>query len=91
MVNRQKRSRTLKRISVKTPGGKTVVHFRKPKPGKAHCASCKRVLEGVPRVRAAEMMKLAKTERRPERPYAGMLCSTCMRRTMVARARAKNV
>ena len=91
MVNRQKRSRTLKRIQVKTPGGRVVTHYVKPKFGKHHCAACGSVLEGVPRVRVAEMRKLGKTERRPERPFGGVLCSSCLRRKIINEARAPYV
>ena len=73
------KSRTFRRIFVKTPGGKTVIHYEKRKPSKAHCANCGNVLSGVPRERPFKMMKMGKTEKRPERPYGGMLCSRCMR------------
>jgi len=91
MVNNQKRSRTLKRIQVKTPGGRTVTHFVKPKFGKHHCAACGRVLEGVPRARVADMNKLGKTERRPERPYGGVLCSPCLRQKIITGSRVSHV
>ncbi|MBI2129611.1 50S ribosomal protein L34e [Candidatus Woesearchaeota archaeon] len=73
------KSRTFRRVFVKTPGGKTVIHYEKRKPSKAHCANCGSVLSGVPRERPFKMMKMGKTEKRPERPYGGMLCSKCMR------------
>jgi len=40
---------------------------------------CGKVLHGVASARPYKMAKLSKTEKRPERPYAGMLCSSCMR------------
>ena len=64
---------------VKTPGGKTVIHYREGKPSKAKCASCSTVLAGVPRERPYKMQNMAKTKKRPERPYGGKLCSKCMR------------
>ena len=70
-------------IFVKVPGGRTVVHFKKKKPGKAKCGSCGKILAGVPRERPHKMKKMAKTKKRPERPYGGNLCSACMRKKIV--------
>ena len=79
MVRGQKRSRTFRRIAVKTPGGRTTMHYRLRAPSKARCGSCGGFLAGVARGRAAKLNKLSKTERRPERPFGGVLCSSCMR------------
>jgi large subunit ribosomal protein L34e len=68
-----------RKIFVKAPGGKTKVQFRERKPSKAVCGSCKKQLSGVPRERPAVLGKLPKTQRRPERPFGGVLCSKCMR------------
>ncbi|MBI4739339.1 50S ribosomal protein L34e [Candidatus Woesearchaeota archaeon] len=87
MVNPSRRSRSKRRVFRKTPGGKLSMLFKKRKSAKAQCASCGSMLSGVARVRATQLRTLAKTEKRPERPYGGVLCSACMRRTMIARAR----
>ncbi|MEM5793136.1 MAG: 50S ribosomal protein L34e [Candidatus Aenigmatarchaeota archaeon] len=79
MVRRMLRSRSFKKTQKKVPGGRTVIHYRRGKTNPARCGNCGRELKGVPRLRASEMRKLAKTERRPERPYGGVLCSECMR------------
>jgi len=63
---------------VKTPGGKTVIHFEKRKPSHAKCALCKKELKGVPR----DVRGLPKTKKRPERPFGGYLCSKCMRKVL---------
>jgi large subunit ribosomal protein L34e len=81
------KSRTLRKVFVKTPGGKTTLHYRKRKPSKAVCASCKTQLAGVPRERPYKMMNLPKTAKRPERPYGGVLCSPCTRKLMKEKAR----
>ncbi|MBS3142102.1 50S ribosomal protein L34e [Candidatus Woesearchaeota archaeon] len=81
------KSRTFRRIMRRVIGG-TKLHYVKRKPQAAHCASCGRVLAGVPRGRDVMIRKLAKTERRPERPYGGVLCSACMRTLLKARARS---
>jgi len=73
------RSRSLKRIPKKIPGGASVVHYARKEPSKPICASCKKPLHGVPRGRKAKIKKLPKTKKRPSRPYGGNLCSKCLR------------
>ena len=79
MVRRALRSRSLRKIKVKTPGGNVVTHFKKRKPQKSHCGGCGDVLKGVPRERPTKMQNIAKTKKRPERAYGGVLCSKCSR------------
>jgi len=74
---------------VKVPGGRTVIHFEKKKPSKAVCADCGDALKGVPRERPYKMMNMAKTKKRPERPYGGKLCSKCTRKLLREQARGK--
>ena len=86
-----KRSRTLRRIKVKTPGGRNIVHYLPRQPGKAHCAGCRKPLAGVARARPTQLNKLSKTEKRPERPFGGVLCSSCMRAEIRQRVRGPHV
>ena len=88
MVAGRYRSRTFRRVFVKTPGGKTVLHYRRRKPGKAHCATCGKVLLGVPRELSRKMANLPKSSKRPERPYGGKLCSACTRQVLKEKARS---
>lgn len=81
------RSRTLRRVSRRTPGSRTKLHYKKRKPSKAKCSKCGKLLPGVPRERPYKMSRMPKTKKRPERPYGGMLCSACMRLKMVSEAR----
>lgn len=83
-----KRSRTLRRLKVKLPGGKTTLHYKERKPAKAKCGKCGSVLKGVLRERPVKMKKLARTIKRPERPYTN-LCSKCMRALIVEKARSQ--
>jgi len=84
---RFKSRKSLRQIYVKTPGGKTVVHYKKKKPGKAHCAECGALLHGVPRELATKMKNMPKTAKRPERPYGGVLCSKCARKKIIEELR----
>ncbi len=87
MVAGRYKSRTLRRKKVKTPGGRLTTHYLKRKPNKAHCADCGTVLSGVPRERPYVMRNLAKTQKRPERPFGGVLCSRCSRELIKKQAR----
>ena len=58
---------------------KVVIRKVRKKPKIAKCAICKKPLHGVPREIPSRMRKMAKTEKRPERPFGGYLCSECMR------------
>ena len=88
MPRGQFKSRRFKRIFVKTPGGKTVMHYREPKPGKAKCPIYGTVLAGVPHASSTRVRNLPKTKKRPERPYGGVLSSKAMRDTLKAKARS---
>ena len=87
MVEGNKRSRTLRRVMRKTPGGVSKLKhvIRKPKQG--HCANCNAVLHGTPRSTARQMSRMSKTKKKPSRPFGGMLCTKCMRIEFIKRAR----
>lgn len=87
MVRPMHRSRTFRRIKVKTPGGETKVHFRRRKPAKAVCGACGINLQGVPREIPSKMANMPKTHKRPERPFGGVLCGKCMKQLMKEEAR----
>ena len=87
---KSERSRKKRRVKVRTPGGETKIVYKRRKPSAAICAVCKGILKGVPRELPFKVKKLSKTQRKPERPYGGFLCSKCMRKKMIGEAR-KNV
>ena len=81
------RSRSYKRTFKKTPGGKTVLRYKKKLPNKHVCAECGKQLHAVPRGRPYQIRKLSKSKKRPNRPYGGYLCSECARRLFKQEAR----
>jgi len=87
MVRPQLRARTLRRVQKKTPGNRTVKHYLKRKPSKAKCTDCGAKLIGVPHVRATKLHSMAKSQRNPQRPYGGQLCSRCSRNLIKSRVR----
>ena len=84
------RSNTYRKVFVRTPGSKTTIHYKKRKPSKAICAGCKETLAGVPRERPYKMENMAKTKKRPERPFGGVLCSSATKRVLIKKARELN-
>lgn len=87
MVAPRYRSRSTRHIFVKTPGGRTVIHYRARKPKTACCPVTGEVLKGVPRASPAERKRLAKTKKRPQRPFGGVLSSKAMRQLIIEEAR----
>ena len=77
MVRPALRSRSVRRIYRKTPGGRTVIHYDRLKRSKARCAVCGRELGGVP-LGKEELRKLPKSLKRPERMFGGVLCPSCL-------------
>ena len=74
MVNRSKR--TSKKRKYRTPGGDTRIEYHKRKNIKLKCSKCGKELLGIP----TRLAKYSKTQRVPNRPYAGVLCSSCSRK-----------
>ena len=87
MPSGKHKSRSMRRVFKKTPGGRTVLHYEKRKPEKPQCGICGTPLQSTARGRAADVKKLPKSQRRPERPYGGVLCSGCTRRVIREDAR----
>ncbi|MBU4242514.1 MAG: 50S ribosomal protein L34e [Nanoarchaeota archaeon] len=89
MPAKRHRNKTFRKVFVRVPSSKTVIQYRKRKPSKAICAGCGDKLKGVPRERPYKMQKMSKTEKRPERPYGGVLCSKCSRAKIISKVRGK--
>ena len=83
------KSRTFRRTRKRVVSG-LVVRYKKKKPAKSHCAGCGSFLAAVPSDTAANIRKYPKTARRPERPFGGVLCSSCSRRAIIKRVRQQN-
>lgn len=81
------RTRSLRKIRKKLPGGASIIHYVKKKPAKAKCASCGKELHGVASGLAAKVRSLSKTEKRPNRAFGGRLCSECSRKELKKRIR----
>jgi len=78
-----------RKVYVKTIS-KTRTMLKHKKPKLPRCATCGAPLKGVPRAKKAELSNMAKTFKRPSRPYGGVLCSKCLKAKIQKEAR-KNV
>ena len=88
MTSQKYRSRSFRKIFKKVPGGATNVQYEHRKPKKAQCATCGKPLAGVLQLRAFKARTTAKTMKRPERPFGGVLCSSCTRLKIIENAHA---
>jgi large subunit ribosomal protein L34e len=77
MVSPRRRSRSLKRIKIRTPGGKSVVHYERSRKTIARCGRCGAQLNGVPRD-VRDLRNLSKSSKRPNRAFGGVLCHKCL-------------
>lgn len=83
------RTRKLRRLRLKTPGGLLKIIYKKRKPSRAECAVCKKPLLAVPQELPYKIKSLSSSKRRPERPYGGLLCSKCSRKEIIKKTRAQ--
>ena len=81
------KSRTLRRVFKRTPGGRAKVSYEQRKPRGATCAMTGEPLHGVPRKTPSGLAKLSKTKKRPQRPYGGVLSSKAARQLLKEEAR----
>ena len=81
------RNRSFRHVAVKL-ASRVTTHYKKRNPAKAQCGNCGKELHGVPRAKPVAIRNMPKTQKRPERPYGGVLCSACMRQVMISKARA---
>lgn len=77
------KSRTFRRVYVRTPRARVKLVYKKRKPGKAQCAGCGSYLKGTIRATPSVLKNTPKTKKRPQRPFGGVLCSRCMRKKIL--------
>jgi len=77
-------------VKKKMPGGSTRMSYDKRKPKVSLCSKCGVDLKGIPRLRPFMARNAPKSEKRPERPYGGFLCSSCLRLKLKEEARSIN-
>ena len=90
MTQSKTKSRTFAKKQVRTING-TKVTYNRRKPKLGSCPVTGETLKGVPRELPAKMRNLAKTEKRPQRPFGGVLSSSASRQELKKRARNKEL
>ncbi len=83
----KQKSRTMRRVFKRTPGGRNAVDYVLRKPAKLRCSNCDKELHGIPRLRPQKLSKTPKTRKRPERAFGGVMCSSCSRRAIIEKSR----
>lgn len=78
MVRPAYRSRSLRRVKVRVPGGETKVHYEKRKTDVPHCAICGSPLQGMPKIKKGSHESI----RAPSRPYGGNICHRCLKEAL---------
>ncbi len=84
MVRRSLRSKSLRKIYVKTTSG-TKIHFKKRPGALPKCGCCKTTLIGIKKRFSYKNKSINKCNKKVNRPYGGNLCSQCMRVEMKRR------
>jgi len=87
MPKPRQRSRSLRRIKKKVPGGRLSIRYEKRKPKGASCGNCGVKLKGIIRELPYKMRDVAKSIKTVARPYGGNLCSGCSREVLKDKAR----
>lgn len=80
------KSRSKSRIMIRNISGNATIHLTRRKNGKPTCPSG-RPLPGTARGTPVEVVGMRRTERRPSRPFGGVLSSPAMRDVMKQRAK----
>ncbi len=79
------KTHSLRRMKTKLPGGGLSIHYKERRPKRARDPVTKELLPGVPSLNPYRIRKLPKSQRRPNRPYGGVLSSSEMRKLIVKR------
>ncbi|MDT7900461.1 MAG: 50S ribosomal protein L34e [Acidianus sp.] len=75
MPKPQFRSRSYRKLHIRTPSGESKLHFERRKNKLAHCAICGNPLNAV---KTNKVYSFSLTEKRPERPFSGYMCHRCL-------------
>ena len=74
-------------VKRKTPGSHVATHTRREKTSRHKCTLCGSILHGMKRGTNSEIRSATKSQRRPERPYGGQLCTRCTRKVLIVKAK----
>ncbi len=76
------------KVKKRTPSGRISVHKRREHVARAKCANCKSPLHGMPKLSQSGIKKMSASDKNPNRPYGGNLCSGCSKEVFRHAARS---
>ena len=79
--------RSGKRKYRKTVSGKITIYRPDKKTRPPKCSNCDNILPGVAKGIRSEVRKLTKSQRTPNRPFGGNMCSPCTKRKIIEKTR----
>ena len=82
-----RRSRTLRRVYIKTPGNKNKILYKLRRHSNATCSNCGGLLHGVKTGSSSIIRNISKSSTNPKRMFAGILCSNCTKLEIIKRTR----
>ena len=87
MPQPHKRSRSLRRVYITTPGGINKILYKRRNPKQARCSNCGTNLHGVKRGVSSIIRNLSSSSKHPKRIFAGNLCYNCTKRQLISMVR----
>jgi large subunit ribosomal protein L34e len=83
MVCGKFKSRSLKRVFVKTPRNGTVIHYRQRTRGIAKCAITKEPLRGIKRLTNRKFKNLNLSQKRVSRKFGGFMSHSALKEKLL--------
>jgi len=87
MPRMNKRSRSFRRVYIKTPGNNNRILYKVRKPKTGTCANCGIILHGLARGVSSKIRNLSKSSKHPKRIFGGNLCHNCTKLEIIKRVR----
>ena len=79
MVSGRLKSRSLRRVQVRTPSGETKTHYRQKQRAITKCSVTKKPLRGIPRKTQRKFKNLNLSQKRVSRAYGGNMSHTALK------------
>jgi large subunit ribosomal protein L34e len=83
MVSGVLKSRRLRRVQVRLPGGKTTTHYRLRNRSHSKCAVTGKPLQGIPRKTNRKFKNLNKSQKTVARPYGGYMSHSALKEKII--------
>jgi len=81
------RTRSSKRVDVKSPSSEKRFHYKMETTSTSSCSICGKPLGGIAHLTTVKKRKLNRSKRKIWRPYGGHLCHNCLKIALKQSAR----